>query len=394
MLDNSWIHPSQAQPIDGSAPFIGLDATVADFWGFAMNDLRVNNVRGYLAEFLVARALGLNEARRVEWDECDLRLEWIKVEVKSSAYLQAWEQPRLSRISFSGLRGTRYDPHHQFDPAGKHLNAHIYVFCVQTAKRHVEYDPLDVNQWSFYVVKRSALERHGGHSIGLSAVIRLAGAAKSWAELREAVVSAAAGEEFDEHGWWSEEDELDADLHSFVAVAVAGSGEGFAEEPGWIEDSKPETSRPSRLPWTTPRLRSAVKAMYPDALRTCEAFLDAVEKIGLTMEGGRTIGPACAVDVVDQEVGVVGFVRLRGYSRVLGLELDFNLARGLAGSARQRFERFLDDVAEIVSMAGSVQELRDNGYTNRKNTDLAILPPADLASLVHRIAEFNNTPRP
>lgn len=101
-----------------------------------MNDLRVNNVRGYLAEFLVARALGLNEARKVEWDECDLRLDGIKVEVKSSAYLQTWEQPRLSRISFSGLCGTRYHPRHQFDPAGKQLNAHVYVFCVQTAKLH------------------------------------------------------------------------------------------------------------------------------------------------------------------------------------------------------------------------------------------------------------------
>ena len=47
-----------AQPLSGDEHFLGLDATVRDFWAFAMSDLRMNNVRGYLAEFLVARAVG------------------------------------------------------------------------------------------------------------------------------------------------------------------------------------------------------------------------------------------------------------------------------------------------------------------------------------------------
>lgn len=45
---------------------MGCDATVVDFWRFAMSDLRTNNVRGYLAEFLVARAVG-TLGPRVEW---------------------------------------------------------------------------------------------------------------------------------------------------------------------------------------------------------------------------------------------------------------------------------------------------------------------------------------
>lgn len=206
MADETWIVPPPAPPIHGSEPFVGADATVVDFWRFAMSDLRMNNTRGYLAEFLVAKAFGLSNVNRVEWDAYDLQLDKIRVEVKSSAYLQAWEQPRPSRIVFSGLRGTRYHPRHGYDPSGKGLNAHVYVFCVQTATDHEDYRPLDLGQWSFYVVKRSALERQGSASVGLDTVLRLAEGDTSWAELRSAVLQAAEGEEVDETPWWVEAD--------------------------------------------------------------------------------------------------------------------------------------------------------------------------------------------
>ena len=203
MADEAWIVPPPASALDGSDHFIGLDATVADFWRFAMNDLRMNNARGYLAEYLVAKALDLRDVTRVEWDAYDLLLDGVRVEVKSSAYLQAWEQHRLSRIEFSGLRGTRYHPRLGYDPGGKRLNAHVYVFCVQTATSHEDYRPLDLGQWSFYVLPRSVLERLGSASIGLEAVSRLSRGATLWSDLRTAVLDAADGEEFDESDWWS-----------------------------------------------------------------------------------------------------------------------------------------------------------------------------------------------
>ena len=201
-MDESWIVPPPASPLHGDDAFVGTDSTVNDFWRFAMSDLRMNNTRGYLAEFLVAKALGLHEVNRIEWDAYDLLLDGIRVEVKSSAHLQAREQPRPSRISFSGLKGTPYHPKHQYDPAGKQLNAHVYVFCVQTAKTHKEYRPLDVNQWSFYIVKRSALEKHGTGSVGLDAVARLSRGVIPWSDLRASVIQAATGEVVNDAPWW------------------------------------------------------------------------------------------------------------------------------------------------------------------------------------------------
>jgi hypothetical protein len=204
MEEPEWLQPPAAPDLTGDERFVGLDATVRDFWRFAMGDLRMNNARGYLAEFLVAQALGLGSVSRIEWDAYDLLVDGeIRVEVKSSAYLQAWEQRQPSRISFSGLRGTRYDPRHSYDPAGKQLNAHVYVFCLQAAPRHDQYRPLDRGQWEFFVVGKSALERHG-QSIGLSAVTQAAGGSTAWDDLLGAVRAAATGETVNEEPWWEE----------------------------------------------------------------------------------------------------------------------------------------------------------------------------------------------
>ncbi len=204
------MQPLPAPDLAGDEKFVGTDATVQDFWRFALSNLQMNNARGYLAEFLVARSLGLRDVRRVEWDAYDLLLEErIRVEVKSSAYLQAWEQRTHSRIQFSGLRGTRYDPRHGDDPAGRQLNAHVYVFCVQTAKEHENYRPLDLGQWQFYVVPKSRLEPYG-RSIGLAAVEELAQGPTRRQDLRGAVLSASVGQHVDDEPWWDPDPEATA----------------------------------------------------------------------------------------------------------------------------------------------------------------------------------------
>jgi hypothetical protein len=111
VADDAWMQPPERPGLTGAESFVGVDASVTEFWRFAMSDLRMNNTRGYLAEFLVAKAVGLSDVRRIEWDAYDLLVDgWIRVEVKSLAYLQMWEQRRLSRIEFSGLRGTEVRP--------------------------------------------------------------------------------------------------------------------------------------------------------------------------------------------------------------------------------------------------------------------------------------------
>jgi hypothetical protein len=74
-----------------------------DFWRWAFSDLRTNIVRGILAEFLVAQAVGDPSPLREAWDNWDVTTATsLKVEVKSSAYLQSWNQRKHSSIVFLG----------------------------------------------------------------------------------------------------------------------------------------------------------------------------------------------------------------------------------------------------------------------------------------------------
>ena len=56
--------------------------------------------RGRLAEYIVAKALVCADGTRREWDPFDIEWDGIRVEVKSSAYIQTWAQRELSSPTF------------------------------------------------------------------------------------------------------------------------------------------------------------------------------------------------------------------------------------------------------------------------------------------------------
>lgn len=184
--------PPHCVDLTGAEPFDGLDASVADFWRFAMSDLRTNNVRGYLAEFLVARAVGATAAR-VEWDPWDVTApDGTRIEVKSSGYLQAWAQKKLTRPTFQVSAAHGWDSTTSARSTERAFNADVYVFCLHTATTHDEYDPLAVSQWQFYVAGQPAVAAQAGASMGLTTLARVAGPAVAWAELQDAIDRAGA----------------------------------------------------------------------------------------------------------------------------------------------------------------------------------------------------------
>lgn len=65
--------PSKLARLDGGERFSAGNASVLDFWRWALGDLRMNTARGYLAEFLVARALRSADPARMEWAAYDVK---------------------------------------------------------------------------------------------------------------------------------------------------------------------------------------------------------------------------------------------------------------------------------------------------------------------------------
>lgn len=183
--------PPAAAFLQGNEPLAGIEeVTVLDFWRFAMPDLRVNNARGVYAEFLVHQAVG-SRRPRVEWAGHDVETaDGLRIEVKTSAYVQAWEQRGPSAIRFGGLRARAWSPLTGYSSTMSY-NADVYVFAVQTAVTHADYDPLDTAQWDFYVLPRRELERRGVGSLGLKAVRDAAGAPVSFSGLGVRIHEAA-----------------------------------------------------------------------------------------------------------------------------------------------------------------------------------------------------------
>lgn len=126
-----------------------------------------------LAEFLVAQALCAATRPRVEWDAYDVvTQDGVSVEVKSSAYLQAWEQARPSAIRFGGLNGRTWETAAGHAPSATYnTDVYVYVFALATAQDHASYNPLDLGQWTFWVLPRQTVEEAGQKSLALSRVL-------------------------------------------------------------------------------------------------------------------------------------------------------------------------------------------------------------------------------
>ena len=68
------------------------NGTVMEFWAWALGDLCDDDVKGWFAEWLVAKLLGIPTPRRVSWANSDLITpQGVRIEVKSSSYWQSWK---------------------------------------------------------------------------------------------------------------------------------------------------------------------------------------------------------------------------------------------------------------------------------------------------------------
>lgn len=151
-----------------------LGFTLLDFWRWSVSDLLSNATRGRFAEFIVATATNIDIKQiRDEWGAFDLETaDGIKIEVKSAAYLQSWEQNRLSKISFSTRLSKPWDWEIDKRSSIARRSADVYVFCLLHHDNKQTVDPLNLNHWEFYVLATEELNNYtrSQHSITLKSL--------------------------------------------------------------------------------------------------------------------------------------------------------------------------------------------------------------------------------
>lgn len=148
--------------LKGNEPFTvaggptGFD--LLSFWQWSSSDLVVNVVRGLLAEYLVAQALGLAEEVRDPWQPYDLKtLRGLTLEVKSCSYLQSWWQKKPSDIGFSIAETTAWSADTNTFVGGRQRQAYAYVFALLKHRDKATLNPRELDQWEFYLVPTKAV---------------------------------------------------------------------------------------------------------------------------------------------------------------------------------------------------------------------------------------------
>lgn len=170
-----------------------VGANLLGFWRWSCSDLVGNVMRGVLAEYIVGLALGCVDAGvRPEWDATDLCFQGFRVEVKSSASLQSWSQTKLSPIKFDIEPKTGWYAETNAYATERKRQADVFVFCVLTHADKATVNPLNLDQWDFYVLSTNRLNAAVGEqkSIMLSSLRRRDPAKASFADLRACVKAA------------------------------------------------------------------------------------------------------------------------------------------------------------------------------------------------------------
>jgi hypothetical protein len=184
--------------LDPDTPIPGCvgGQTLGNVWAWGYSNILTNNLRGVFAEFLVGTALGIvGDSQRVEWDSYDLGYEGQGIEVKSSAYLQSWPQPRPSKISWNIAEHFIYEEETDTWREEKERPAKCYVLCLYCERK--DRNPpvmLDLDKWRFYVVPTSLINDEFGaqKTVVLSRIEPLAAAVK-YGRLRGSVGRALGG---------------------------------------------------------------------------------------------------------------------------------------------------------------------------------------------------------
>jgi hypothetical protein len=111
---------------------------------------------------------------RKDWTPFDLTSpSGRRIEVKSAAYLQSWNQDYFSHVIFDIAPHRAWTPESGYSPEAKR-NSDLYVFCLYTALSRQQ-SITDLDLWDFYVLATSTLNENSPTQkrIGLSSLMNL-----------------------------------------------------------------------------------------------------------------------------------------------------------------------------------------------------------------------------
>lgn len=144
-----------------------LDLNILEFWQYKFSE--IYDRQDEIAEYIVEKALGLKKSQNTEyWTLWDIDYRGMRIEVKETAYFHSWDKPGEPRsMQRSWGIGKAYSEY--MDPTTEKVrNNDIYVFCLITGFERKDANPLNLDNWEFYVVPTNLINRECGDNKTIS----------------------------------------------------------------------------------------------------------------------------------------------------------------------------------------------------------------------------------
>jgi hypothetical protein len=167
----------------------GMD--ILDFWKWNKSNLLEKKTRNELARFIVARALDNGSPVKEKFPSWELESSSGKrLSVRSDAFYENGKIKKNSQLKFSIL-GHMGDKNTPGFTGFQRRWSDVFIFSVLITKDPEMVDPLDLDQWNFYVVPTRVLDekdRNSSH-ITLGALLGIDHTVCKFHELKKAIDS-------------------------------------------------------------------------------------------------------------------------------------------------------------------------------------------------------------
>lgn len=136
-----------------------VNRLLSDFLLWVSSDLTNYVTRSILAEYIVSSALDFDIALRQNNEPYRLTYCGNIIEIKSSAYIQSLQTDVLTSPIFGIAPTYAFDEN---EIVKRERKSQMYVFCLLDCLNRETVEPLQLEQWKFYVLPTSVLNEKCG----------------------------------------------------------------------------------------------------------------------------------------------------------------------------------------------------------------------------------------
>lgn len=126
----------------------------------------IYNMQEVIAEFLVEKALGIDKAQNTDyWTLYDILYRNYRIEIKETSYYHPWNKNgivskyRRFEITKANSNYDIKDCENKFERQND-----IYIFCLNTGNTKEESNPMNLNNWEFYIIPTSVINEKCGNN--------------------------------------------------------------------------------------------------------------------------------------------------------------------------------------------------------------------------------------